>query len=462
MSNLKRKESQTIDSRPSILSSATQLSKSRKKVRIGGSTVLGGLDDESSTTHLHTMNPIRPGIKGVSDTILRKSQHNITRSGWAATSGCDMDDDDMDEELESFKHRRGAVRSDAYESDEDVVDSDDNTDDDGDGTKAAPGFSKFGKPKHWHNADDEEGDDKNDQKPEADHEDDDMFGEGFDKKNPTSIPKKHLESNEINGQEWREDFDDIIDDNGTVKIEPFNMDRELDEGEFDESGHYVVKKDEHAIHDSWLQNLSKMDIEKARRAKEAQMDKNKEVEDVVFDSDINMLWREVLGYMQPRETLIKTIQRIGFLSKKKKAKDVKKSDADIESRLTPDMIKQRKVALERITALGSHLFDSDQSAYEKSYEQIVRLLRSKDLIDDDWVHGTPLPPLSEKAQSEAFEYKWGETGTDLYGPFTHNQMNVWAQCGLLAQGDAQVRIVGSDSIFKPVSEFTFQSTTEET
>ena len=77
---------------------------------------------------------------------------------------------------------------------------------------------------------------------------------------------------------------------------------------------------------------------------------------------------------------IQTIQRIGFLSKKKKAKDVKKSDADIESRLTPDMIKQRKVALERITALGSHLFDSDQSAYEKSYEQIVRLLRSKDLI----------------------------------------------------------------------------------
>ncbi|KAJ1328683.1 hypothetical protein BSLG_009918 [Batrachochytrium salamandrivorans] len=406
MSTLKRKESD--DALPPASSSSAEAA--------GGGSGL--------KTTAHTPPGSHSGLKSV----LRQSDQNITGTGWAKPSGCSSsgnghiaDDDEGTEDLEPFKRRRGAVRSDAYESDDDVIDSDDDEDDDGDGTKVREDVLKFGKPQPRN--DDGRADDAVD--------DEDMFGDGFDTKPlaaKTNEAKPFLKSSQIDGQEWRGDFDDIIDDNGEVKIEPFNMDRELEEGGFDGSGHYVTKKDEHAIHDIWLQNLSKKDIEKARLAKAAQMEKEQTADDAVFDADVNIVWREALQYMQPRETLIKTLQRIGPVTKRKTGTGGSKhTDTDTKTAPTPEMLLKRKQDLERITTIGSHLFDIDQSAYEKSYEQIVRLLRSKDLI-----------------------------GTEVFGPFTAAQMLAWSQCGLLAQGNAYVRVIGeANGVFQPALELKF-------
>ncbi|KAH9267585.1 hypothetical protein BASA84_000591 [Batrachochytrium salamandrivorans] len=433
MSTLKRKESD--DALPPASSSSAEAagggsglqSKPKKKVRICESSVFGDLDDldgsqtaQSNRTTAHTPPGSHSGLKSV----LRQSDQNITGTGWAKPSGCSSsgnghiaDDDEGTEDLEPFKRRRGAVRSDAYESDDDVIDSDDDEDDDGDGTKVREDVLKFGKPQPRN--DDGRADDAVD--------DEDMFGDGFDTKPlaaKTNEAKPFLKSSQIDGQEWRGDFDDIIDDNGEVKIEPFNMDRELEEG-------------------PGLQRLRKWK-------------KRQTADDAVFDADVNIVWREALQYMQPRETLIKTLQRIGPVTKRKTGTGGSKhTDTDTKTAPTPEMLLKRKQDLERITTIGSHLFDIDQSAYEKSYEQIVRLLRSKDLIDDDWVHGTPLPPLVDASAGNPlmYEYKWGDSGTEVFGPFTAAQMLAWSQCGLLAQGNAYVRVIGeANGVFQPALE----------
>ena len=59
-----------------------------------------------------------------------------------------------------------------------------------------------------------------------------MFSETLNKKEPKK-QVKYMKSNEIEGQEWTETVD--FDEKG-IKIEPFNMDQELEDGGFDENG----------------------------------------------------------------------------------------------------------------------------------------------------------------------------------------------------------------------------------
>ena len=64
-----------------------------------------------------------------------------------------------------------------------------------------------------------------------------MFGESFKK-------KKTLNQQDIDGQEWNQHDQDEED-----KFEPFNLDKEMEQGHFDESGYYIRKKDEMEIHE---------------------------------------------------------------------------------------------------------------------------------------------------------------------------------------------------------------------
>ncbi|KAI9023322.1 hypothetical protein DFJ74DRAFT_83642 [Hyaloraphidium curvatum] len=92
---------------------------------------------------------------------------------------------------------------------------------------------------------------------------DDMFGEGdAEDKKKDKKEVKFMRRGDIEGQEWDAAAAEYEDD-GT-KIEPFNMDEELEEGAFDEAGMYIRKKDEFAHHDNWLQGTTKEDIEKVK------------------------------------------------------------------------------------------------------------------------------------------------------------------------------------------------------
>jgi hypothetical protein len=104
-----------------------------------------------------------------------------------------------EEDLESRRKRRGAVKDDVYESDDQVQDSD-----------------------------------------ISEQEENDIFED-----------KKQIE-----GQEWTKVED-------TDKFVAFNLDKELEDGEFDAQGNYILKKkDEMDIHDSWLNGTTRTDMER--------------------------------------------------------------------------------------------------------------------------------------------------------------------------------------------------------
>lgn len=92
-----------------------------------------------------------------------------------------------------------------------------------------------------------------------------MFGDadGVEEKKAAMKKLQFLKSNDIEGQEWGEGQGDD-ENNGEIPTESFNMDQELAEGDFTQSGVYIRKKDEQSIHDSWLQGIGKKEIQKAK------------------------------------------------------------------------------------------------------------------------------------------------------------------------------------------------------
>lgn len=58
--------------------------------------------------------------------------------------------------------------------------------------------------------------------------------------------------------------------------------------------------------------------------------------------------------------------------------------------------------------------------YENTYEQIVRRLRIKDVLDEYWVSGDAIPESSHQIQveTEMFEYKWTRDTDEVFGPYT--------------------------------------------
>ena len=124
---------------------------------------------------------------------------------------------------------------------------------------------------------------------------DDMFGESFEK-------KRILNQKDIDGQEWNQ-----VEEEQEI-FEPFNLDKEMEQGHFDESGYYIRKKDQMESHDTWLQGITKQDMEKARAA---QIKQSVKAETIQEGKDAEQLWIQVLKLLKPKETLTSALKRYG-------------------------------------------------------------------------------------------------------------------------------------------------------
>lgn len=125
--------------------------------------------------------------------------------------------------------------------------------------------------------------------------------------------EKYIKSSEIAGQEFgdRDGF------------EEFNMKKELEEGDFTKDGVYVRRKDEQAIHDSWLKGITEDDIKKAKEAHEkAQM-----VAEPVVET-VEASWKKVLEILKPGENILTAIARLG-VKKVPKWKKVKQKGPEL-------------------------------------------------------------------------------------------------------------------------------------
>ena len=287
-----------------------------------------------------------------------------------------------------------------------------------------------------------------------DDEDDDMFAAGDDDaagaKAKTGGKKetKYLAMGEIEGQEFDaaeggdndgdsetsgepEDEDDAIrksKEGMGFTLSKFNMKEEMEEGKFVEDGSFVRSVDAHAVHDKWLDDIGEREMKKARKAKrnaekrEKERIKEEERSGITTASEgKTRMEMELVRHLQPGESVLEALARLGREKKKKekKASKAEKSNEDAKAKVSE---------IDRITSLASALMVNDTEVYSTTFEALVRSIRRSGTVAADWN-----PPVA------AYEYRWGEgygapeTKDVVYGPFSLLEMQTWYDASFFGQ-----------------------------
>ncbi|XP_039979784.1 CD2 antigen cytoplasmic tail-binding protein 2 [Xiphias gladius] len=296
-----------------------------------------------------------------------------------------------------------------------------------------------------------------------------------------------LANDDVEGQEGATiDFDE------GVSITPFNLEEEMQEGHFDSEGNYFIKK-EQQIRDNWLDNIDWVRIkeqpfkqkkkglgakrtrragdedeaEEEKQREEQQADREKEeeeeeeerepAEDPLASYTQHQLTEAVVELLLPGETVATALRRLGGLGGRKKGKLREENEPTEET-------KRDTEKLDRLTALADRLVGSGMfEIYQQTYEKLVYLMKSMnskrpavgpestgggggddeedelDMFADkfDETHGRRSKEEENKRVSDEvlWEYKWDtKDNSEIYGPFTSQQMQDWVDEGYFSSG----------------------------
>ncbi|KAJ5924410.1 hypothetical protein N7466_008597 [Penicillium verhagenii] len=260
------------------------------------------------------------------------------------------------------------------------------------------------------------------------------------------------------GEEERAKVDDEMDEEvgagGKKKHAPlldaFNMRTEQEEGQFDESGNYVRKAiDPDAVYDSWLDGLSKKDIQKAKDAAEKR-DADRKEQDRMNDSVLTAdVLKTIITHLERGETILEALARLGkglqrkpkWQNKKKNKKTSNNEDIEMADE-NPDEA-NRKRAIDAITGAADILMGRDQpEIYDTERELLTRQYRNE--TGEPWVDP---PSTSKDAPAEGpamWEYRWSDArdGGDAHGPYDSTMMASWNSAGYFGEG-VEFRQVGN-------------------
>ncbi|KAG9264027.1 CD2 antigen cytoplasmic tail-binding protein 2 [Astyanax mexicanus] len=295
-----------------------------------------------------------------------------------------------------------------------------------------------------------------------------------------------LASDDVEGQEMS-----TIDCDEGVPITPFNLHEEMQEGHFDSEGNYFIKK-ENDIRDNWLDNIDWVKIKeqpvkkkkkglsakRRRRAgdedeaeeerqREEQQGKEEEEEEEEKEPEEDplakyshyQLTEAVVDLLQPGETVSAALRRLGGLGGRKKKGRLRDGVKEEEEETT----NRDTEKLEKLTALADRLVGvGEYEIYQQTYEKLAYKIKNMqkgaapkrrennkeeedelDMFGDEFdeKHGAE----KEKTENEAdddkvsdevmWEYKWeNQENSELYGPFSSQQMQDWVDQGYFKDG----------------------------
>ncbi|XP_025161057.1 CD2 antigen cytoplasmic tail-binding protein 2 homolog isoform X2 [Harpegnathos saltator] len=219
----------------------------------------------------------------------------------------------------------------------------------------------------------------------------DMLEDEFEEQTDKQPLKNSLDSDE-DDDETNEDAYNVMNEDefeGTedgpsapeanVGFTAFNMKEELEEGHFDKEGHYLWKK-EKQIRDNWLDNIDWIQIKPSSTVKQKDKKSNKargigdsdsdsDEGDIMFDS--TPLYKQILEYLKPGETVSKTLCRLG--KGKKKITTAERWKRKKESK-TPIEEDPNSVSITKLTELANELLTrtGNMDIYQETYEQIKK------------------------------------------------------------------------------------------
>ncbi|KAH9966758.1 hypothetical protein BC827DRAFT_1264682 [Russula dissimulans] len=303
-------------------------------------------------------------------------------------------------------------------------------------------------------------------------EDEDMFAtepKENDKTEETGKKKKEefLRLGDIEGQEFGrggsgdesgDDSDDELEDEDDAErrkkagmgyeLSSFNMREEMEEGKFSADGMYVRNFDPHALHDRWMDGLGEREIRLARKRKRRQeralMERMREEErELEMRGGKVAVEKELLAMLKKGETVLEALQRLG--ARRAKRSKAKQSSSAAPSARTAKASSQGSGAatdkhpkeVEQLTHLASTLLSlGDTDIYSRTYEELVRSVRSAGNVDPSWV-----PPSADVK----YEYKWdvpGSTGTEgqVFGPYSEEDMLSWYKASYFGSTGEKVKV----------------------
>ncbi|RBQ70801.1 hypothetical protein FVER53590_04926 [Fusarium verticillioides] len=241
------------------------------------------------------------------------------------------------------------------------------------------------------------------------------------------------------------------------KVEAFNLKQEMEEGQFDQDGNYVRKGgDPDAVHDNWLEGLSKKEMRKAAAAhekREAEARKQRLEDDEVLVSD---LLKTLILNLERAETPLEALARLGKKQTKPKRipkwklkkmnKGAEGMEVDGGENIEDAEQKKIKASIDAITEAADKLLSRDhEEIYEQERELLVRAYRKE--TGEDWVE----PEASQTNQDEQaavkpgtmWEFRWidGRDGNDSQGPYDGATMKAWKDAGYFPEGAVEFRAV---------------------
>jgi len=270
-----------------------------------------------------------------------------------------------------------------------------------------------------------------------------------------------LKDDDIEGQE-----DDTVDADGEIKITPFNLKEEQEEGSFSKDGNFVWnKKDD--IKDAWLDDVDWM---KVREKSKAELEKEGNDDDE--EDDAQEKYNEVSNYkqmvemMRPGESVAKALRRLGgnkgFVSQSQRWK--KKKAGAVED----PKEKENKEKMLKLTGLADAILSrsGNMEIYEETYEGIIHKIKADeekkvgpkvsipegadeddalDMFADSLDDKSDALKVGEKASVEMdevmWEFKWKEDDSELHGPHSSQTMLDWQEAEYFSEG-VKVRKVG--------------------
>ncbi|XP_078508993.1 CD2 antigen cytoplasmic tail-binding protein 2 [Lissotriton helveticus] len=326
---------------------------------------------------------------------------------------------------------------------------------------------------------------------DSDEEDDE--DEGGDNSTKYDI----LNAEDVDGQESATvDFED------GVRITPFNLKEEMEEGHFDSEGNYFVNK-ETLIRDNWLDNIDWVRVKdqgvgqrKTILVKEGDEETKDEDDDDDMDTkgrtplEKKALLEGLLEMLQPGETVAKAIRRLGVrgakelaLPRKWKPRKPKEGGPPVEvmeEEPVDEAEMLRKGQLERLSGLADQMVARGvYEIYQDTSEKLAYRLKvltavptpvpvtpaatdePLDMFADE-IDETKLSNTQEKKQEEKeeremekamlddtmWEYKWENNDkAELYGPFSSAQMQDWVDQGYFEEGVYCRKVLNSGGQF---------------
>lgn len=293
----------------------------------------------------------------------------------------------------------------------------------------------------------------------------------------TEAKFEKMKDDDIEGQE-----DDTLDNDDGIKITPFNLKEEQQEGSFSKDGNFVWdKKDE--LKDAWLDDIDWMKV-KTKSKKELEKEEQEDEDEDEMQENYSEIenYKLMMEFMRPGESVAKALRRLGggkaAMSASQRWK--KKKAGVVED---PEE-KENKEKMLKLTGFADSILSrsGNMEIYEETYEGILFKIKADEEkkikpktaipedIDEDDALDMFADSLDDKSESTKektdtkkiglsddvmWEFKWKEDDEEVHGPHPSQSMLDWQESGYFEDG-VLVRKVGSSTEFNNSKRIDFE------